>query len=300
MKQLGILVVVLVLGLCAPAPAALADTSEAERAFARARQLFKERSYLEAIKAFEEAYRHRPHFFVQCSIARCYQNMNNYLEAAEHYKRCLDEGAGEDKIGERVRKSLAKVEARLASVEVRSPGGGGMIHVDGRPVRAAPATIQVNPGSRVIEVRREGARPASATIQCTAGGSHEVTLSPEAVPAATREVTTRKEAPPPTGREGLHQAWFWTTAAVTAALAVTYAVMGASTKSAHTAYYDDPTEEGYNTFTGRKTVTNVFFGLAVAAAATTTVLFFFTDFGGGDEPAGERATSLGLGLRGTF
>ena len=87
---------------------------EASRAFAKGTQLFKERKFVNAVAAFELAYRLRPHFMVQCSIARCYQNMNDMLKAAEHYQRCLDEGGKDAAMGERVKASL-KAACRSAA-----------------------------------------------------------------------------------------------------------------------------------------------------------------------------------------
>lgn len=304
MKQLGILVTTLALSTATLSPAR-ADTSAAESAFARAKKLFTERSYREAIEAFEEAYRLRPHFFVQCSIARCYQNMNDYLKSAKHYRRCLAEGAGAAKIGARVRKSLDKVEGRLASIEVKSPGEGGVVHVDGREIQAAPVTLPVNPGSHVVEVRRAGATPARKTLHCSPGGSYTLSLAPKARRAARPEPRVTDRPGPTPGavkRKPLHQGWFWGAVALTTALSVTFAVLGSRTVSAHTDYYDNPTEEGYDSFVSRKALTNVFVGLAAAAAASSAVLFFFTDFGGAEPSEGDedRVVTVGLGLRGTF
>jgi hypothetical protein len=304
--MLVLMLVVALAWLAWAPPVAAQPKTPAARAFAKARQLFKERNYVEAIKEFDKAYRLRPHFFVQCSIARCHENLNDFIKAAEHYKRCLDEGAAKSpKVG-RVRDSLEAVEKKIAWLTVRSPGGGGTIYVDGREAGRAPGKIPLNPGSHVVEVRREGATSASATVESSSGGAMTVTLSPKEIapevkpPVASEPRVITKTAEPPR-RRGLHQAWFWTAAATTVVLATTFIVLGAQTVGLRSDYLDQPSKEGYDQAVERRALTNVFLGLAGAAAATTTVLFFFTDFGGKEsESRGREAASFGLGLRGTF
>jgi len=289
---------IILAALLAHAPLAGADTSPAAEAFARGTKLFEERSYVDAIAAFNEAYRLKPHFFVQCSIARCHENLNNFVEAAAHYRRCLKEGAGEAAVGERVRKSLRKVEAKIAWITVESPGKGGTIHVDGRARGAAPGKVALDPGSHVVEVRREGATAATETVELGIGEARTVELVPVDLPP--RETPERPETAPGAGRrKGLHPAWFWSTAALTAALTTTFIVLGVQSYQLRADYEDDPTRDGYDRFRDRRRLTNIFVGLAGAAAAGGTVLFFFTDFRGKERPS-DRSAALGVGLRGSF
>jgi hypothetical protein len=295
--------IVLLTLVAAGGPAAAKEKTPAAKAFARGKQLLEERSYVAAIAAFEEAYRLKPHFFVQCSIARCYENMNRYVQAAERYRRCLSEGAARDKLGPRVQKSLSRVEAKIAWLNVKSPGGGGTILVDGKAQGEVPGKIAIDPGSHSVEVRREGAKPASTSVRLRAGETKTVTLvpempQPEAAAPSSRPVVAPVDRPP--GRKGLHPAWFWTTAALTAALTTTFIVLGVQSFQLRADYEDDPTEQGYDTFRDRRRLTNIFIGLAGAAAATGTVLFFFTDFRGQEREPATTATLLGAGLRGTF
>jgi hypothetical protein len=297
-------------GLCSPQEAIAqggADdktASEASRAFAKASRLFKERKFVNAVAAFELAYRLRPHFMVQCSIARCYQNMNDMLKAAEHYQRCLDEGGKDTAMAKRVRASLKSVKAQITWVDVQSPGRGGTIYVDGKAQGEAPRKIGINPGTHVIEVRRSGAKTASSTIKTLGGEERELVLIPLDLKPTGEEVpdkpTPSGEEPP--ARRGLSQVWFWTGVGVTAALAIVTTVMGVQTLNARTEYNDNPTQEGADTFDQRRLLTNVFLGLTVAAAGGTTVLYFFTDFRGKEEQRGgdEQAMTLGVGLRGYF
>lgn len=281
---------------------------DAARHFKKAKALFKERSYIEAISNFEKAYTLRPHFFVQCSIARCYENMNDFIRAAARYRRCLDEGAAKAKMAERVRQSLEAVEKRIAKLEVKSPGAGGTIFVDGNEAGQAPGTIPLNPGRHAIEVRREGAMPARASVESSSGGSMSITLVPRvlATPKSETKIVkvieaASRPAPPESKpeRRGLHPAYFWSTLGVTAALGAVMAIFGTQTITLRDDYEKDPTKEGYDDFKSRRTLTNIFVGLTAAAAAGATTLFFFTDFGGSKEQRDD-TLSLGIGLRGRF
>lgn len=283
--------------LLAPTAAGAQNEDAAAEAFARGKELADSRSYLEAIEAFEVAYRLRPHHMVQCSIARCYENLNKPIEAARHYQRCLDEGAGETKLGDQVKRTVVKMQARVARVEVLSPGKGGSVHVDGRKHGEAPATVELNPGAHVIEVRRPGAKSASATLKLLGGERRTVTLAP--LDVAVKVEPTPTPAPPVVDRprRRLSQVWFWTAAGLTAALAVTTTVLGVQTLQLKSDYEGDPTKQKADDFWSRRRLTNVLLGATLAAAAGGTALFFFTDFGGRERPDGAVAAGVGVGGR---
>lgn len=304
------LVVVPLLLLCSMPQARARTPSDAAQAFARGKRLFDRGDYTAAVAAFEQAYRLKPHHAVQCSIALCYEQMNRFVEAAEHYRRCLAGGAAKTGKAREVQRSLANVEARINWVTVQSPPPGGTVHVDGVALGPAPRRVPLNPGRHMLEVRRQGASPATLVLQLLSGEERTVTLAPAAKveqpapsPAAAPPTTGRHEVTPPAdkpvrpSRRRLSPVWFWTSAALTVALAGAAATMGGLTYKAHEDYYDRPTRDGYDTFVQRRLVTNILTGLAVAAGTTGTVLFFYTDFSGQRR---DEQISAGIGLRGTF
>jgi tetratricopeptide (TPR) repeat protein len=294
--------------VCSTAQARARPRSGAAQAFLRGKRLFDRGDFTAAVAAFEEAYRLKPHHAVQCSIALCYEQMNRFVEAAEHYRRCLAGGAAKTGKAREVRRSLAGVEARINWVNVQSPAPGGTVHVDGVALGPAPRRVPLNPGRHMLEVRRHGAWPATIVLQLLSGEERTVTLAPAAkderpAPASAPTVAVREtpreppaDKPDRPSRRRLSPAWFWTSAALTVALAGAAATMGGLTYKAHEDYYDRPTREGYDTFVQRRLVTNILAGLAVAAGATGTVLFFYTDFSG----RRNEQVSAGIGLRGTF
>lgn len=286
---------------------AVAEPDPAARAFAKGKQLFEEKRYVGAIEAFEEAYRLKPHFMVQCSIARCYENMNRFVLAAERYQQCLKEGAGASRMAAKITASLEAVEAQISRVTVRSPRPGDEIFVDGRSAGRTPSEVALNPGSHVIEVRREGAKPARETLKTLGGEARTLELAPVELAPAPRPAPGPVTAPatgqaPPEekpARKGLSRLWFWTGVGVTGALAIAAVALGVTTLQSRSDYEEAPTKPKLDDFKGKRTATNVLWGLTAAAAAGTTVLFFYTDFGGRAEQ-GRREASFGLGLRGTF
>jgi hypothetical protein len=279
------------------------DAAAAARAFAQGKTLFEQRDFVGAISEFQLAYRLRPHHAVQCSIARCYENLGKVIEAADHYRRCLREGADVTSIAEKIRNSLKQAEARIATVDVISPGRGGTISVDGTPVGLAPRRLRLNPGDRVIVVERTGANPARAKLELRAGEERTVTLVPEdlptivAQPAATRPADD--DAPPPPRRR-VRQHWFWTAVGLTVACAAATTALGVLTLQRLDDYNNDPTKDRFDEFRSYRMLTNVFVGLTAAAGATGTVLFFFTDFKRDTRPARDRDVALGVGWGGRF
>jgi hypothetical protein len=303
-----------------------AATGPAAEAFAEGTRRFKARDYLGALEAYQRAYRLKPHHVVQCNIARCHERTNDMIQAAVHYERCLKEGARRTRIARKVRRSLARVKARISAVEVRSPGKGGTVYLDGQRLGRAPQTFRVNPGRRIIEVRRAGADPASTTIRTRGGEQRTLELVPiqryragrkpprGAGAAAARPRRKRPIEPvvrDEPRRRGISQAWFWTSAALTVGFAVAAAVVGWQSLSLRDQYVENPTRDGYNEAKQRRLIANLLWGGTVLAGGTTTLLFFFTDFGGGrgggDDDAGDDAgeeraglTSFGVGVRGVW
>jgi hypothetical protein len=234
--------------------------------------------------------------------------MSKMIESANHYRRCLKEGAGKTRTSKRVRAALAQVESRITWVEVVSPGKGGTVYVDGHEVGTTPKRVPMNPGTAVIEVRREGAKAARTTITARGGEAKTVELIPE-----EPEPVVQPRPPPPPVKpvvqvrkrdesKGLHQAWFWTSAAVTAAMAVVAAIFGVKALNLKSDYEENPTRDGYNAAKDKRLIANIFWGATVAAAGASTLLFFYTDWSGmgASRSDDDDEVSFIIGVRGTF
>jgi hypothetical protein len=279
----------------------------AAEAFARGAKLFKQLDYKSAIEAFEASYKASAHYLTLCNIARCHERRNDMIKAAEYYERCLDQGGTRSRKARRFEKALSNARALIATVRVTSPGKGGIVHIDGRSRGVAALEVRLNPGSHVIEVRRDGAKPARVTIE-TRGGTQDLEL----VPLDLKPQTPPKPAPPapepvppePPERSGLSSTWFWVSAGVTAGLAAAAAIVGGLTIKANADFDDGPTWDGYDKVIDLRLVTNILWGATAAAAGVTTALFFYTDFGGAEEASeGSDQADAGtfvIGLQGRF
>jgi hypothetical protein len=279
--------------------------SPAARAFKKGTRLFKKRDFAAALTSFKRAYDLRPHFIVQCNIARCYERLSRYIESAEHYRRCLREGgARKRRFALRARKALANVKQKISWVSVKSDGPGKLF-VDGRAFGSVPQRVALNPGAHRLEVRRGGHKPAAITITVKAGENREMTLLPTEIVEQPRiQKPDPVDEQPPVApsepeRSGLHSAWFWTGTALTAALAVGATVLGVSALGAKSDYEKNPTREGYHDARDKRLLANVFWAATAAMAISTTTVFFFTDFGGGSNDD-QREVRVGIGIRGTF
>jgi hypothetical protein len=296
---LSLLAATLVLALCTSAAAKRSnpnpktkDTQKAGAAFKEGQRLFDQADYLGAIEFFDRAYKLRPHHVVMCNIALCHERTGDMVASAKAYQRCLDDGASKSPRAEAVQNSLKKVQARITWIEVKSEAQGGTIYIDGKAKGTTPRRVSVNPGTRVVEVRKKGARTATETIQTRGGEERQLTLTP---------VVTGEDGPDPSpARNGLPSYWFWGAVGLTAAFAVVATILGVQTLGLHDDYEAAPSRDLLDSGESRRTLTNVFWGLTGVAAAGTGVLFFFTDFSSGTKERAVADTRFVLGLQGTF
>lgn len=287
----------------------------AAQSFKKGKKLFEERDYVGALDAFEQTYALHKHHVVLCNIARCHERLSNMIKAAEYFDRCLKAGAGKKpKLAARVQGALRLVRGRIGHARVTSKGKGGMVYVDGEQEGPAPREVALNPGRRIIEVRREGARAARAEFYVRGGERRSIELVPvdlarpvvATVPVVvtSRPLLPPKEPPPvQRRRKPVSQLWFWATVAVTAGAAAAAVVFSVQARAGESDFKAKPTRAGYDDARQKQLLANIFWGVTGAAGAGATVLFFFTDFGGASEQrsAGRRAPmTVGVALRGAF
>lgn len=289
MRRLAILILLSTL----PRPAMA--QSEAAAAFQKGLELFKKLDYLGALERFEKAYLLKPHYAPLCNIARCHERLGDMVKASTFFARCLKEGASNSPVKAEMETALTRVKARITQLEVRSPGGGGELYVDGKEVGRAPGRIAINPGTRSIEVRRQGFRSAETKITTRGGEERVVELVPSELP---KQILP----PPPPAKEPsartLSPVWFWTGAAATAALTALSIVFGLRSLADRDDFEKRPTYEAYDKAKESRLTANILIGATLAVAGATTTLFFFTNFSG-KESAEEHARFV-VGLRGSF
>jgi hypothetical protein len=267
--------------LGAPARGQGGTRAEAERAFAEGAEHYRRGDYEKALEAFTRSYAQHRHYLTLCNLARCHEHAGRPLKAAEHYRRCLQEGGDGSTKADSIRAALRAVEARLAWLAIRVSSGEATAFVDGQAVGSTPARVMLEPGRHAIELRRGAARSRTHEVELKAGEQRSVLLELSAPPSAASAPSSTAPAaetrPAARGRR-LRPVWFWTAVALSVACGVTSAVLGASTMSANRAYETDPTKEGYDRVIQRRDLTNAFFGLSLGGLAASGVLFYFTGF----------------------
>jgi len=265
----------------------------AKQEFGRGVQLYEEGDYVGAIEAFKRAYVRKPHFHVQCNIARSHEQLSDLIRARDHYRQCLAGARGSKRAA--VQADLAAVEAKIARLEVTSPRAA-VVLVDGRSLGRTPARVAVNPGLHLVEVRWQGGHRATIKVSVRVGERRTVAIRP---PPSTHgvDLPPAQKRPAPAGptrtRRRLSQWWFWSGVGVTAVLAGLATWQGVETLRRVDQFDERPTRDNYDRAVSRRLVTNILWGGVVVAGGASATLFFFTDFGGGERP--ERVVGLGYG-----
>jgi len=285
--------------ILARTPSATSNHQAAAEAFAEGERLVQDRMYLKAITAFEEAYRQKPFYLVQCSIARCYENLGQMLKASKHYRQCLSEGRDSSDKLEAIEKALQSVINQITQVKIYSALSDCTLYVNGAPMGNPPLTIELDPGKHLLEVRRANSNSAERAIQTFGGETLQFDLTPTPSQTVSKEkaaadhaaaVTLSKESALPPSlnrRRTLSPAYFWTGAALSVVAASVAAVFGVKALSARADYEETPTQAGYDHFIQQRLLTNILAASAAALAGTTATLFFFTNFSRDDPSAKE-------------
>lgn len=300
----GLLLATVLLAVTAQ-PAGAADgkdegKKQAAAIFMKGNQLFAAGDYVGALEAFEQTFTMYKHHVVLCNIARCQERLSNMIKAAQFYERCLAAGGKQDaQVATRVQAALKLVRGRIGHAQVNSKDPKGVVYVDGQEMGLVPRRVDLNPGRRIVEVRREGAKAARAEFFVRGGEVRKLELTPQdlRVTPVPSSAPVEKRA-----RKPIRSLWFWVAVATTGILAATAVIFSVQAKSRESDFQELRTLDNRNRAETSQTLANVFWGLTAASGAGTAVLFFFTDFGGSkaERTALRRPTSLGIGLRGTF
>jgi tetratricopeptide (TPR) repeat protein len=166
-----------------PAEAA-SDLAEARARFERGSELYERGRYRDAIAEFEAAYRLRPHGTIHYNVAQCREKLGEWPQALRSYHDYLRElPKAEDR--EQVRKSMRRIEDRLASAGVQallvsSEPRGAEVGVDGRPRGKTPFVIALPPGSYAVTLALPGHATAARQVDLSleAYAVVDVTLRP--------------------------------------------------------------------------------------------------------------------------
>jgi hypothetical protein len=331
--------------LAAAAPAvAQDDTAEARRQFTAGVSAFEGERYEEALAHFQSAYQLHPHPSIEINLANCYARLDRPAGAVLYYRAYLADHTVQIPRGVRhgLESDLSSLEARVGTLELDLTPPDAGVTIDGEAPEAREGTrILVTAGRHRVTASAPGRVDATQTIDVPARAVISLTLAtqppapapepepeapapapspappPAAPPPAAEEPSAPSapvpEAPPATEpRGGVPGFARWGAVGLTAATAVTAAVLGALALDANSTFDDEATriERGEVTGAERDTlraqaiddahrandlalVTDVLIGVTAAAAAATVVLFVV---GPAKEPESRAQAPLRLDL----
>lgn len=263
------------------APASGQGKDEARRFFNSGQKAFQAGRFIEAAKAFEEAFRLKPHPAPLINAGDSYEKAGETAKAARTYERvmALEQSGEQDRADATDR--LAKITPKLGVVEL---GGGASIRVrvDQEEHRGGDR-VWVEPGEHVVTlIDVDGAKERK--VEVAAGATRSVELSslmPGADKPAPGGAGTANEQPidtdptptdtGPTKKGGIRAPTFiaFGLAAVGLGGGIYF---GLKVNDAEKKYNDDPNQDDLDRFKQNKLFANIGFGVAAAGAITGTIL----------------------------
>ncbi|MFO8070574.1 MAG: PEGA domain-containing protein [Polyangia bacterium] len=282
MRRIFFKAMALVALLGASAEPALADEptpvqrEEADRHFARGKELFAEERYLEAVEEFDKANEIAPHPVVMANIGICYERAGKVMKALESYRAVIADPQTGDEQTDEIWDRIDALEARLGTIDINCPVLGCRVVVDGEDRGPAPLTLRVLPGTHKVEGEQAGENLLPQEITVSQGEVTRVEL--ERAPQQAEQVVP--DQPQPDAQEDQDDggaklgAPFWIAAGVTAAGGIGIIVAGSKTLEASDEYEssDRQDDEAKRSGLKSKLATNVMIGITAAAGATAAAL----------------------------
>jgi hypothetical protein len=155
--------------------------AEAKKYFKMGVEAFAKESYEDALEYFSKSYEQYPKVKVLYNIGMCQRAVYDFKGAVETFKRYLEEG--KKKINRKKRKQVEdlviEMESSLAQMTILTNENGASILVDGEEVGASPiqSIMTINPGSHVVEAKKEGFMTAKEQIVLSSGDHEVVSLT---------------------------------------------------------------------------------------------------------------------------
>lgn len=198
------LMALVVIGMGVAAPHALAETSgtavssvtaeEAGKRFQNGVSLYRDGSFDAALAEFSRAYEIQPDYRVLYNIGQVQAERSDFVAAVTAFRKYLEEGGGEVPRQRRsdVESEIARLEARIATLQIDTNVAGAEVWVDGTSQGKLPRDkVLVNAGIRRITVKKSGFKPVEETLTLTGGETRKLKVSLES------EATSSANVPPP-------------------------------------------------------------------------------------------------------
>ncbi len=209
-SRLGRAALVGALALALPLQPAFAEkpsTAELERLRARFREgiaFEEEGKWKEALAVFEEIAATKRSAAVAFHLALCAENLAKLTRALEGFREASDLAAASEtqdaEVAEKAKKRLAALEQRVPTLRVKGVPAGAELSVNGFVWSAEKlgVAVPVDPGTFLVELKREGDTTRVAEVTLTEGEHETVTVKrPKEDAPAPPLVPPRPEEPEP-------------------------------------------------------------------------------------------------------
>jgi hypothetical protein len=231
------------LSWCGVAAAQRAQKDDAKAQFDVGVELFEAGQFEKASVAFARAYELRPSYKITYLVARCESELGHYAASLDAFTRYLVEGGDKVDAARRaeVEKDIARLNALVGSVVVKTDVEGAVVFIDERRVGETPVKgpLYVDLGEHEIQVKRAGAELHREIVKVAGGQSVVVEVEVEAAgekaaaaekpedlsPSRSPAGRGEQEAKGPGGGE-VHRLWTWVAAGVGGAAAIAAGVTG--------------------------------------------------------------------------
>lgn len=263
----------------APPPEPSLEAKERARvAYARGQAAFAGGDYLQAKRAFEEAFEAVPNPIVLLSVAESAAKVgliDDAIANIDHYLQLRPDAPDHAQIVER-RAALVALPAHLV---VTSDPSGAEIALDGQPTgKKAPSEFEVAPGDHQLQATLPGYEGDPISIHAAAGSRLDQQLVLRVLPpppaASAPAVALQPARPLPVEAPA---AALWVTGSLGAAGLIAGTVLGFLALKAHSDFDSKPTEAAADRGERLALFSDVGFGVGAMAAITAAVLYLTHD-----------------------
>ena len=156
--------------------------ASADRLFFEAKAKATERRWTEALSLFEEAWELKPSHDIAGNLGQVALKLGRYKKAATFLERCLrlfpPTGNAEQRM--QIQSLFESARSHVAAVRIHVDPQPGELVIDRTnvlgPVSSNSEAIYVDPGTHVIQVRREGKIIGERTFMAVANATHDVNV----------------------------------------------------------------------------------------------------------------------------
>jgi hypothetical protein len=265
----------------------------------KARAAFDSGDFTKAARAFEQAYRVKPHPATKYNAGFAWDRAGELARAADAYEAALNAEGLDDGRANAARERLAALKPQLGYLFVQKPIGAtvSVAHVDKLPI---PAKLHLTPGKHELVVHQAGGGTTTQAIELRAGEVQRIAVEEEDALGSAPVVPTEPEPGEPAGpapAEGAQPGcssctWGWVALGGAAVAAGVGTYFGLRTLSARDEFDKDRSNaDKRDEAVTSRTFSNVAFGVAIVAGVTGVVLLLS---GGSDE---KQAAGTELHLR---